>query len=200
MGDRVEVGGVAVDAGEALDQAAVEIGVEVVYLIILVAGGAGELLVAVQERAGGVAEHFAGEVGHAPEVGLGGGDRVVFEEDGDAGDAFGVVGDAFEIGGDRVERDQLAQVAGDRLLERDQVEHGLLDLVAQLVDGGVAVADAAGEHEVAAQQRLHRVDDAAVGAGVQQAQSIDRSLSIVGVCGARHEENPGWGSRARSPS
>lgn len=72
VGDRVEVGGVAVDAGEALDQAAVEIGVEVVYLIILVAGGASERLIAVEEGAGGVAEHFAREVGHAPEVGLGG--------------------------------------------------------------------------------------------------------------------------------
>ena len=169
-----------------------EVGVEGVDLVVLVAGAAGEDFVAVEEGARRVAEHFADEVGHAPEVGLGGGDRVVFEEDGDAGDAFGVVGDALEVGGDGVERDQLAQVAGDRLLERDQVEHRLLNLVAQLVDRGVAVADAAREHEIAAQQRLHRVDDAAVGAGMQQTQAIDRSLSIVGVRGACHEKNPGW--------
>ena len=152
---------------EAGDEVAVQLGVEVVDQVVLIAGRAGERFVAVDEGASGVAQHLADEVGHAPEVGLGGGDGVVFEEDRDPGDAFGVVGDALEVGGDRVERDQLPEVAGDGLLEGDQVEDGLFELVAKLVDGRIALADAAGEHEVAAQQRLHRVDDAAVGAGVK---------------------------------
>ena len=154
-------------------EAGVDFGVEVVDFVVAFVGFAGEVFVPFDEGAGGVVEHAPGDVGHAPEFGFGGGDRVVAEEDGDPGDALGVVGDSFEFDGDGADRHEFAQVAGDGLLEGDDVEHCAFDVVAQLVDLGIGGGDAAGEDEVAAQQGLHGVDDGAVGAGVEQAQAVD---------------------------
>ena len=122
---------------------------------------AGLLDVALPDHVGGAAHHVLGDRSHPLDRGphrLGHGD-VRHPQPGDLRDVHGQVAHPLEVAHHPQRRDDGAQVAGDRLLQREQHEGGVLDQLALAVDRGVAADDPLGDRGVTGQEGLRREPD-----------------------------------------
>ncbi|MBI3636533.1 MAG: hypothetical protein HY216_10055 [Candidatus Rokubacteria bacterium] len=153
------------------EQLAIDLLVERVDLVVAPRDRLGRGSVPRDERVERAAEHLAAERGHPRDVDerLQEG-RVAVAED-DLRDPRAVVADPLELADDLQHRDDLAQVAGDRLLRRDEVDRTVLDREPQRVDLAVARDDGLRELAVEVRERAHapldgHVDEASEGAQV----------------------------------
>src|SRR5271166_4163367 len=102
------------------------------------------------------------------------------------GGVRGVVADAFQVAGDLQRGDDLAQVVGDRLAQREQADDETLDLALQLVDLGIEFHRAHRGGGVALHHRLGREADLALDDpahlgehGAETRQLLARTLLVV---------------------
>ena len=101
---------------------------------------------------------------------------VLRQHDAALGDVGGVVADALQVAGDLQRRDDLPQVAGHRLAQRQHADDELLDLALQRIDLRIVLDHAGGRRGVAIQDRVggerHLAFDHAAHLGDQVAQAL----------------------------
>ena len=127
------------------------------------------------------------------------------------GDVAREVADALEIRGDVVGGQQPAQVVGDRSLEREAAQHGLVDRDVETVDLEVVFANLEGEFGVALEERAQRLGEdrlaAAPHAQDQLVHFTEEGLDGAGHCGTffimagrEYREGSVFGSSRTPPS
>ena len=95
------------------------------------------------------------------------------------------IADALEIGRDHLDRDHLAQIGRHRGLERQRLQHRLVDRDVEAVDLDVVVRDLRRERSVALEHRAHRLVEDRLGAAAHQQQRLAQ-LAQDGVEDAGH--------------
>ncbi len=122
-----------------------------------------QLRVAAHERVERAGEHRTRLPGHLEELGLRGDQPGAEEPLGRLRDVDRVVADALQIVGDLGRGDQQAEVSRHGLLSGEQIDHSLLDLELEGVDGAITGDHAGGELAVATQQRVERAAQGILG-------------------------------------
>ena len=119
----------------------------------------GELGVVAHERIDTVLDHRLCDFGHPREIDIGLELRDVVKFEGALADVHRVVADSFEVGGNLEAGSDEAQIAGSRLMEREQADALLVVIGVHLVDFVVALNHFAGVFAIAIDQRLDRLGD-----------------------------------------
>jgi hypothetical protein len=98
----------------------------------------------------------------------------------------------LEVGHHPQGGDQHPQVAGDGLLQREQLERPVLHALAGRVDVGVVADDPFGDRRVGGQQRLGRAGDGLLHLVGHRHQVVDDRVELVevGVAHGRHGTEP----------
>ncbi len=136
-------------------QLAEDLLLEGVHLGVFPAHPPGQLGVAGHEGVQALLHHPLGPIGHARQVDVGLELRLLVQLQRALGDVDGLVADALEIGDDLHGGGDEAQIAGGRLVQRQELHALLVDLDVVGVHLRVAVDDLLGQHRVALQQRGH---------------------------------------------
>ena len=100
-------------------QLAVDLFVEGVNFIVLVADGARACWIAVLERLEAPHQHFGGNLRHSWDVDVRLERRLIREHESNLGDSLGVVAHSLQVDRDMKDRDDSAEIAGQWLLGRD---------------------------------------------------------------------------------
>ena len=129
-------------------------------------------------------DHVLGDRGHPLDdrADVGGHGEVGHPEPGDLGDVDREVAHPLELADHPQRGDDGAQVAGDRLLQRQQQERRVLDPLAGPVDLDVRADHLLGDLGVAGEQRLGRKPDGDLDAAADGGEVVEDAVELFVEC------------------
>lgn len=132
---------------------------EVVDEVVPLTHAQGQFRVFADKRVQAIAQHGARPFGHLLEVNIEFEGRFLVQLDGPFADVLCDIPDPFEIGRDLRARHDESQVAGGRLVQRDEAGAGFIDSDVEIIDHVVPLNDRTRFGGIPFDQRVHGVAD-----------------------------------------
>jgi hypothetical protein len=125
------------------------------------------------------AHHLLDKLAHTREIHVGLDARVAKNAHGSLRDVHGLITNALEVIVDAGNGQDKAEVNGHELVEREKLDHAVVDLHLQLVDGVFFFEDTLGELLVGIQHGVHRLMDGVLGEAAHPEQPFFQLIQIL---------------------